>query len=217
MSKTNTGLVEFVKGKLGIPYVYGAKGEVLTKSKYDWLKKTYPDMVWDSDVKKVGQVCVDCSGLPAWYTGIIKNSTTYKNEAVKRDGVHSISTISAAPVGAAVWRQGHIGVYIGNGYAIEARGSKYGVVKTKVKSRDWTHWFLFYDITYDGAEAVEYFERYAGTSGSIVDGLRTIGATSTFAYRTKIAKANGIKAYVGTAAQNTKMLNLLKTGKLIKP
>lgn len=62
-----------------------------------------------------------------------------------------------------------------------------------------------------------YFKKYTGTSSSIVDGLYAIGATTTFAYRVKIAKANGISAYVGTAAQNKKLLDLLKQGKLIKP
>lgn len=34
----------------------------------------------------------------------------------------------------------HTGVYIGGGYAVEARAAKYGVVKTLVKDRSWTHW-----------------------------------------------------------------------------
>lgn len=64
---------------------------------------------------------------------------------------------------------------------------------------------------------VNYFAKYSGTSGSIVTALNSIGATSSFAYRTKIAKANDIKLYCGTAKQNIKMLDLLKQGKLIKP
>lgn len=63
----------------------------------------------------------------------------------------------------------------------------------------------------------KYFKKYTGNTVSIVTALNAIGATSSFAYRSKIAKANNIKLYVGTAAQNTKMLNLLKQGKLIKP
>lgn len=34
----------------------------------------------------------------------------------------------------------HTGIYIGDGYAVEARAAAYGVVKTAVKSRSWTHW-----------------------------------------------------------------------------
>lgn len=67
------------------------------------------------------------------------------------------------------------------------------------------------------AAATKYFKKYTDDSGSIVDALKSIGATSTFTYRKKIAKANGIKTYLGTGSQNTKLLNLLKKGKLIKP
>lgn len=64
---------------------------------------------------------------------------------------------------------------------------------------------------------VNYYPRYFGTSGSIVTALNTVGVASSFNNRKKIAKANGITAYLGTAAQNIKLLNLLKQGKLIKP
>ena len=64
---------------------------------------------------------------------------------------------------------------------------------------------------------VNYFAKYTGKSGSIVTALNSLKITSSFSYRSKIAKANGIKLYVGTAKQNTTMLNLLKQGKLVKP
>lgn len=64
---------------------------------------------------------------------------------------------------------------------------------------------------------VTYFKKYTGKSVSFVDALKAIGINSSFSYRKKIAKANGIKVYIGSAAQNTKLLNLLKAGKLIKP
>lgn len=65
--------------------------------------------------------------------------------------------------------------------------------------------------------AVSYFPKYSGTSGSIVTALKAVGVNSSFSYRAKIAQANGIGGYIGTAAQNTKLLSLLKQGKLIKP
>lgn len=42
--------------------------------------------------------------------------------------------------GILVWRSGHIGVYIGGGKVIEARGYQYGVVKTDLKARGWQKW-----------------------------------------------------------------------------
>ena len=34
-------------------------------------------------------------------------------------------------------KSGHVGIYVGDGYVIEARGRDYGVVKTKLDSRNW--------------------------------------------------------------------------------
>lgn len=66
------------------------------------------------------------------------------------------------------------------------------------------------------APTVNYYPKYSGTSGSIVTALNSLKIGSSFSNRKKIAKANGIKLYAGTASQNTKLLNLLKQGKLVK-
>lgn len=62
---------------------------------------------------------------------------------------------------------------------------------------------------------VRYLSNPNYKGGSIVDGLNQIGVNSSYNYRSKLAKANGINNYSGTAEQNTKLLNLLKQGKLI--
>ena len=63
---------------------------------------------------------------------------------------------------------------------------------------------------------IQYYKKYTGKSVSIVDALRSIGVDATFKHRKAIAKANGIKLYVGTAKQNSTLLKLLKEGKLKK-
>lgn len=138
-------LVKFAQSKLGTPYVYGMKGAIMTKDKFQWLKKTYPSYIRVSDEKKIGKVCVDCSGLISWATGKQRNSTNYKSTATK---VLTIDKIAQAVPGCAVWRSGHIGIYIGNGKCIEARGSSYGTVETKVAERDFTHILWLCDIDY---------------------------------------------------------------------
>lgn len=65
--------------------------------------------------------------------------------------------------------------------------------------------------------ANKYFKKYSGTSGSIVTALGSIGEQSSYIYRAKIAAANGISSYSGTADQNVALLLKLKQGKLIKP
>ncbi len=64
---------------------------------------------------------------------------------------------------------------------------------------------------------VIYYAKYSGKNNSIVDALKALKITSSFSFRLKIAKANCVKLYIGTAAQNRKLLDLLKKGKLIKP
>lgn len=61
-----------------------------------------------------------------------------------------------------------------------------------------------------------YYPKYKGKSKSLVDALKSLGINSSKSNRKKVASLNGIKNYSGTASQNTKLLNLLKRGKLIK-
>lgn len=62
--------------------------------------------------------------------------------------------------------------------------------------------------------SASYYKKFSSTS--IVDGLKSIGVDSSFANRKKIAKANGISNYEGTASQNNKLCSLAKQGKLKK-
>lgn len=64
------------------------------------------------------------------------------------------------------------------------------------------------------ASVTSYYPAF--NSGSIVDGLKSIGVDSSYANRKKIAAANGISNYSGTASQNEKLCSLAKQGKLIK-
>ena len=66
-----------------------------------------------------------------------------------------------------------------------------------------------------GSLGASYYETdYKGLS--FVDGLKSIGVDSSFANRKRIAAANGIDNYKGTALQNIKLLNMLKKGTLKK-
>jgi murein L,D-transpeptidase YcbB/YkuD len=50
---------------------------------------------------------------------------------------------------------GHVGVYIGGGYVIEAKGFSVGVVKTSLKSRPWKRWGKCPYITYETKAATK--------------------------------------------------------------
>ena len=63
---------------------------------------------------------------------------------------------------------------------------------------------------------IEYYPAVNLDTNSIVIALNSIGVDSSKEYRKKIAVANGISDYSGTAAQNTALLKKLKAGNLIK-
>lgn len=126
----------------------------------------------------------------------------------------NISSMPEIP-GILVFMTGHVGVYIGDGKVIEARGFNYGVVETELKDRGWTSWGKCPWIDYPKGE--RFFKTCAADEISIVDALKSIGENSGFAYRKKIAAANGMADYVGTPKENIRLLSLLRRGELIKP
>ena len=68
----------------------------------------------------------------------------YVNAAVEKGPINTMPDIP----GIAVWHQGHIGVYIGNGYVIHAANTYDGVIKTPITSSGWTHWLKVPYINY---------------------------------------------------------------------
>nr|DAH23150.1 MAG TPA: cell wall-associated hydrolase [Caudoviricetes sp.] len=200
----NLGLIKFAESKIGTPYVYGMKGSVLTTGKYEQLRGTYGELVWKSDRSKIGKVCVDCSGLISWYTGVLRGSAQYKAAATS---VHPISTIVNAPLGALVWRKGHIGIYVGNGEYIAADGSAYGVRRNKLSNASFTHWFLCVDIAYIKKEVVEEMVENSKmiVNGKEIDVKRILNNGTNYIAIRDVANALGCTVgYKGNIAVLTK-------------
>ena len=125
---------------------------------------------------------------------------------------------------------GHIGIVISAGdttyYTIEQNKGGCRVVTNELRKYESGYYFLRplnqenigADRTlHTSNDKVTYFKAYKGKDDSLVDALEAIGAKTDFAYRKKIASKNKVKDYKGTAEQNTKLLALLKKGKLVKP
>lgn len=96
-----------------------------------------------------------------------------------------------------------------------------GVAKKKYKTASYKGKVLFgypkYDEESSSTSKVTYYKACPASATGLVIGLADVGEKDTSKdHRKKIAKANGITDYVGSADQNTKLLNLLKNGKLIK-
>lgn len=70
------------------------------------------------------------------------------------------------------------------------------------------------------APTANYYKKYVGNSGRVDVVLEAIGVPSMYRgswkKRKAVASANGISNYTGTSAQNIKLINLAKQGKLKK-
>ena len=177
---TGKELVAFCRSKLDTAYVYGMKGKVLTEANYQYLHRLYgPRYVPYTDHKKVGQICVDCSGLISWACGKALNSAGWKSAA---DEIHPIGSLGDAPIGALVWMPGHIGVYTGkkNGvcHYIAADGSAYGVREVPINQNRFSHWLLVRDVfDYEEDEMVEKETIIVDGKKHQVDMIRKDGVT----------------------------------------
>lgn len=63
-------------------------------------------------------------------------------------------------------------------------------------------------------DTTKYLKNSSYKGVSLVDGLNGIGVDSSYQYRARLAEVNDISDYRGTAEQNTRMLELLKNGRL---
>ena len=158
MSKrTNIQLVEYCKAQVGRPYWLGGFGQAASRSLYDQNKNRLKYGPWEGDYEKaVGQKVHDCCGLIkgfVWTDGpdVPWRSGQYEINGCKDWGVvdqyehctkkGNISSIPELP-GLLVFTgsMSHMGVYIGNGEVIEARGHAYGVQRNKLKDRSFSLW-----------------------------------------------------------------------------
>ena len=127
-----------------------------------------------------------------WKNGTRINPTEYLDKDLFTEQVNKSTEELANEVIQGLW---------GNGQERKDRlGSRYAEVQARVN-----------EIL---APKVNYLSNTTYTGVSIVDALKEIGVDSSYQYRTRLAEVNDISDYHGTAEQNTRMLELLKNGRL---
>lgn len=161
MSITSKALVEFAENALSERwgYVLSGQGETYSKELAEFWAKVRtgvasPEYFIKDCARWFGHIVVDCSGLivqamrsadPGYSD---RTANTFRSQFVESGPIASIPEIS----GLAVWREGHIGIYIGNGQVIEAAGYRWGVVQTPINApkggKSWTHWGKLRDVDY---------------------------------------------------------------------
>lgn len=162
--KTCAGLAEYATAQLGLPYWFGTFGQTGNSALLDNRRAAYPSYYTKpSYAADFGKRVHDCVGLIKGYhwsdtptstpvyvkeedddvIGLWGRCVQFRGKIsdFDSDWVNRFSTIP----GVCVFVEGfsHVGVSMGDGSIIEARGSDYGVVRsyfTDVPDRDWMYW-----------------------------------------------------------------------------
>lgn len=154
-------------------YIWGTAGVMWTAARQEQLNQTT-----DSDransrkygSKWIGHKVADCSGLFSWAFKVLGGYMYHGSNTMwdkycqakgelknykREDGKELLPGTAVYTYNASKKKRGHVGLYIGNGYVIEARGAYYGVVMTKLSSRPWAEWGELKGVDYSAAPVQE--------------------------------------------------------------
>ena len=158
--------IEYLQQQIGQPYVWGGQHTKLTPENYVRVieqkeagRGCYPDgtsyaqAAIDFCKKKFDAgatelFAYDCSGLGVYW--LLNVTHLWKADVNANTMMHRCTDLDTAGPPAKGWwvfrlddakqRATHIGYMVDNQYLIEAKGRKYGVVKTKFKASAWDVW-----------------------------------------------------------------------------
>ena len=143
-------------------YAKGGIGITLTKAEVDRLIKQYPANKNYISYKDVGKHACDCSGM---IVGMAYDGWTPTrdpvwtrahdwNDQMLHDRLTDTCDPKDAQPGMCLWKQGHVGLYIGNGIAFDSNAEKSGsgIHKRKVSDVKWTLAGKLPEIEYVGVK-----------------------------------------------------------------
>lgn len=187
--KTGAGLVAYAEAQLGLPYWMGTFGQTATAALYAYNKARLPQYYTANDFpNQYGKRVHDCVGLIKGYLWSETPTSVPVYQAsqdVNAAGLYArcsrrgnLATMPEVP-GVCVFMSGldHVGVYIGAGWVIEARGHAYGVVKTALSSRGWALWGMPDWISYESEGSAASGDTASNEKGVFEEFLRELMAS----------------------------------------
>ena len=162
MEHTVNAFIEYLKAQVGEPYLWGGQHTRLTPENYVKIierreagrggyrdGESYAQAAVDFCKKKFDEGArvlygYDCSGLGCYW--LYNLARLYKCD-VNANTMMGRCELREEPPKRGWWvfrldgkRASHIGYMIDDQYLIEAKGRRYGVVKTKFREKDWACW-----------------------------------------------------------------------------
>ncbi len=196
MTKSQT-IQEWALSKIGCPYVFASHGEKCTVAWRQHQMSSKP--AYAANIKKYcpvlsgrqktcdgckyqGKPAYDCSGLTkeaAKLVGIALPhgaSSQWKGaywdakgtlDQMPRDRLCFVfnETDTADPMG-------HVGIYLGDGTVVDARGHAAGVLRSPLSGYAWDHYAILKGTTGEGVTAVEALS--VGARGAMVENLQKL-------------------------------------------
>ena len=177
----------------GCGYIWGWHGSVFTESdyyalkdKYDHNKAEYSYLYGSVQYGKqwIGRVCYDCSGLvmeicrkhglklPHGSNSQFNDCCRSKGKLIKGERDDGAQLLPGTLV--FLVKNGnrhHVGIYVGSGKVVEAKGGKYGVIISKVSG--WNEWGELKRVDYGNTEEETGMETVRkGDKGAAVTALQ---------------------------------------------
>jgi len=151
-------------------YIYGTAGRMWTEAlQQAWSQPGHKNyqLTKKYGSKWIGRMVTDCSGLLCWAlkqlgVAIVHHARYQYTDACKRKGgLINGRREDGQPIlpGTAVFLKGsqdhihHVGVYVGHGICIEAKGTRWGVVTSELTH--WDYWGELKVVDYTDAEKLE--------------------------------------------------------------
>ena len=130
---------------------------------------------------------VDCSGLIYSYAGgyRVGDAQTFNSSyrGYLSDGIPNIH-------GLGLYKPGHVGVYVGGGMAVDARGSQWGVCYESVYSHGWTQYFKVPGVSYPSTG----WEKFCGKYYYYENGQYLASTSRTIDGQTYYFDSNGVSS-----------------------